>query len=223
MSQRQEATQELLYFIDRFAPGSNNKAIYEDYLKNLSDKEFDVFMQSLDSGETTLSLFIPNLSEHAISMENNLSIAEELGHDFFQHLLLTDPLTGQVTKTPVKHMVIDLPLRRQAQMLYKKMSIPENNKVVDERSGQPTGPSKGSRMSYPELQVNAAKGLDSMILEMIKFRGGDVKAYNAMNKSIAQTGEASLDNIVSREPTTVKAKQTLSVYLKAMHLDNNLI
>jgi hypothetical protein len=119
-------------------------------------------------------------------------------------------------------MVIDLPLRRQAQMLYEKMSIPENNRVVDERSGQATGPSKGASLSYPELQVNAAKGLDNMILELIKFRGGDVKAYNAMNRSILDTGEASLNEIAAKEKTTVKSVQTLGVYLKAMMLDSNL-
>lgn len=222
--QRRLATRELLYFIDRFLPGSDNRKIYEKRLKAMTDDEFESFISRLESEEEILALFVPNLSEHSISIANNLNIAKELGHDFFHHLYLTDAQTGQVVKTPAKHMVIDLPVRRQAQMLYKKMSIPEHNQAVDERSGQPSasGGSKGARMSYPELQVNAAKGLDKSIVELIKFRGGDVKAFNAMNRSIMETGEASLDEITAREPTTVKSRQTLNVYLKAMHLDNNL-
>jgi hypothetical protein len=222
MSARQAATEELLHFIDQFAPGSANRAIYEERLGKMSDAEFEAFMTRLENEEEILSLFVPNLSEHKVSIKRNFEIAEQLDHQFFQHLYLTDPTTGQVVKTPTKHLVIDLMLRRQAQMLYKKMSVPENNQAVDERSGQATGPSKGSRMSYPELQVNAAKGLDQSVLELIKFRGGDVKAFNAMNRSILETGEASLESISAREPTTVKATQTLSVLLKSAHLDNNL-
>jgi len=222
MSPRQRATNELLYFIDQFAPGSDNRDIYERRLNQMTNQEFTDFMSRLESGEDVLALFIPNLSKHSLSLKRNFQIAKKLDYPLFQHLHLTDPKTGQVYKTPIKHLVIDLPLRRQAQMLYKKMSIPENNQAVDERSGQPTGPSKGARVSYPELQVNAAKGLDNMVLELIKFRGGDVKAFNAMNRSIQETGDASLEEINAREPTNVKASQTLSVFLKAMHLQNNV-
>jgi hypothetical protein len=222
MTPREKATAELLYFIDRFAPGSPNREIYEKRLTNMSNREFDAFIERLENGQETLALFIANLSEHKLDITRNFEIAEELGHEFFQHLLLTDPQTGQVVKTPAKHLVMVLPLRRQAQMLYKKVSIPENNQAVDERSGQPTGPSKGASISYPELQVNAAKGLDKMVLELIKYRGGDTRAFNAMNRSILETGEASLDEITTQDPADVKSTQTLDVMLKAMHLNSNL-
>jgi len=219
MTPREKATNELLYFIDQFAPGSNNRDIYEKRLNNLTNAEFGELMDRLASGEEVLALFIPNLSEHQLNLKRNLKIAKQLGVELFEHLYLTDPQTGQVYKTPIRHLVVDLPLRRQVQMLYKKMSVPEHNQAVDERSGQATGPSKGARISYPELQVNAAKGLDNMVLELIKYRGGDEKAYNAMNRSILETGDASLEEINARGPTTVKATQTLSVFLKSMHLD----
>lgn len=222
MSNREAATRELLHFIDRFAPGSDNTRIYENMLAKLTDEEFEAFMVALETEEETLALFVANLGQHKLSLERNLEIADELDYELFQHLLLTDPHTGQVTKTVTKHLVVLLPLRRQVQMLWKKMSIPETNSVVDERSGQATGSSKGSRLSYPELQVNAAKGLDNMVLELIKFRGGDEKAYNAMNRQIMETGEASLESITATLPSKVKATQTLSVLLKAMHLSNNL-
>lgn len=218
MTPREKATQELLYFIDKFAPGSDNRDIYERRLNQMTNDEFVEFIARLESGEDVLALFIPNLSKHPLSLKRNLKIAKELDYSLFQYLYLTDPQTGQTYKTPTKHMVVDLPLRRQAQMLYKKMSVPKDNQQVDERSGQRSG-DKGARMSYPELQVNAAKGLDNMVLELIKFRGGDEKAFNAMNRSILETGDASLESIAAREPTTVKSTQTLAVFLKSMHLD----
>jgi len=218
MSPRQRATREILYFIDRILPGSANKSIYEKRLKAMQDDEFEALIERLESGEETLALFCANLDEHKLDLQRNMEVGDELGHSFFQRLTLTDPDTGQEYETTVPHMVVDLPLRRQAQMLYKKMSIPEDNQSVDERSGQASNASKGSSLSYPELQVNAAKGLDRMTLELIKYRGGDVKAFNAMNRSITETGEASMDEISAREPTNVKSSQTLGVFFKAMHI-----
>ena len=222
MTPRESATAELLYFIDRFLPGSNNRTIYETRLDAMSDGEFDVYMTKLESGDDVVSLFAPNLSENKLNIQRNFEIARELGHEFFQYLYLTDAQTGQVVKTPVKHLMVVLPLRRQAQMLYSKISVPDHNQAIDERSGQPTGPSKGASISYPELQINAAKGLDNMVLELIKYRGGDTKAFNAMNRSILETGGASLDAINTQSDGAVKATQTLDVMLKAMHINSNL-
>lgn len=222
MSNRKEATAELLYFIERLAPDSGNRGIYEKRLKKMTDSEFAAFMERLYTEEETLALFIANLGESSVDVEQMFDVAKEVGHEFFQRVWITDPETGQVKLTPIPHMVVHLPLRRQAQMLYKKVSIPESNRVVDERSGQATGESKGARVSYPELQVNAAKGLDNSILEMIKFRGGDERSYTAMNRSIMETGEASLESIHALEPSAVKANQTLRAYLRGMHLKANL-
>jgi len=219
---REAATRELLYFIDRFIPGSDNKAIYEKRLNQWSDEEFDDYMNNLASGKETLALFAANNSPHKLDILNLYSVADELNYKLFQHLDLTDPITGQVVRTNVPHLVLRLPLRRQVQMLYKKMSIPEDDDTVDERTGQATGESKGARVSYPELQVNAAKGLNKSIIEMLKFRGGDEKAYNAMNRAIMETGGVSMDTISSMLPSKVKATQTLSVMFKSAHLNTNL-
>ncbi|MNC31219.1 hypothetical protein D3C75_795330 [compost metagenome] len=108
-------------------------------------------------------------------------------------------------------------------MLAKKRSIPGSNHVVDERSGQASGDSKGSRLSGPEIQVNVSKGLNTAVLELVKFRGGDAEAYNQMNRQIMETGEASLTSIMAETPSIVKSNKTLSVYLSSMMLRNNLV
>jgi hypothetical protein len=78
-------------------------------------------------------------------------------------------------------------------------------------------------MSAPEIQVNLSKGLFNVITEFLKFRGGDETAYNQMNRAIMESGEASLDTIMSNFDTMAKSNKSLSVYLKAMHLQNNLV
>lgn len=220
---RKAAEKEALYFIELFLPGSDNVKIYKEMFERMSDKDFGEWITRLESGEEIMALYAPNLVGPQLTIEQIFKVADELEYELFQHLILTDPQTGQVYKTPNKHMVGLVPFRRQVQMLVKKASIPDSNHIIDERTGQPTGDSKGARLSAPEIQVNASKGVNKMILEWIKFRGGDGKAYDAMNRSIIETGDASMDSIMAESNTIVKSNKTLSVYLKAMHLDNNLV
>ena len=114
-----------------------------------------------------------------------------------------------------------LPLKRQAQFLIEKIAIPEDNYSVNNLTGQPTGKSKGSTISNPELQILNALQLDKSAIEMIKMRGGDLIAFNAMNNQIYETGTSSIEAIDSLG-TSVKAVQSLSTILTAMHLSNTL-
>jgi len=221
MTNRKAAQELILKYVDKLLPGSPNRARYEELFAGMSDKQFDQFMQHLESGEASLSIISPNLTKDRLDLKRNLKIAEELGHDFFQRLVLTDPTTGVSYLTPLKYMVVDLPVRRQVQLLQKKATIPESNKHIDELSGQSTGASKGSKISFPELQVLFAQNLESTITELIKFRGGDTKGFNSMNRSIYETGGASIEHL-AQAGTKVKSVTTLSTLLKAMHLDNTL-
>jgi hypothetical protein len=221
MGNRKAATEYLLKWIERLMPGGPSPAIYEAQLKAMSNKDFDELMHRLANGEEVLWIIAPNLADSKLDTGRNLKIAEELGHEFFEYLWLTDHITGLTYKTTIKYLVVDLPLRRQQQMLQKKISIPEDNRHVDELSGQPTGPSKSARVSFPELQVLFAQSMDKSLTELIKVRGGDEKAFRAMNARIIETGGCSIDSIAAAG-TKVKSTQTLAVLLKAMHLQSTL-
>ncbi len=220
---RKQTEKEALHFIDMFLPGSPNRQLLADSFKRMDDEEFAKWIDNLENETEYVTLFAPNLAAQTLSIARNYEIAEALGFELFQQLKLTDQSTGQVYLTPNKHLIGMLPLRRQVQMLAKKMSIPGSNHVVDERSGQASGDSKGSRLSGPEIQVNVSKGLKLSVLELVKFRGGDAEAYNQMNRQILETGEASLSSIMADSPSIVKSNKTLSVYLSSMMLRNNLV
>ena len=222
MGNRKAATAELLKMIDRLLPGSENATLYKDRLATMTDDDFEAFIGRLETGEEILSLIAPNLSEHKLSLENNLALAKEWKHEFFEQLWLTDPTTGVVYLTPVKYLVVDLPVRRQQQLLFEKMSIPKDNRRVDENTGQPAGDSHGASLSFPEVQTLYAQGIDQSIEELFKFRGGDIKGMQAMNRQVIETGSVSLASL-RRVRTVVKSTETLSTLLKAMHLDNNLV
>jgi len=218
---RTAAQNVILENIEKLLPGSANTQMYKDLFASMSDKEFDSFMTQIKEGSACLAVIAPNLSETKLSVERNLDLAEELGHQFFERVWI-DPGNGEAPYlSQVPYLVVDLPLRRQAQLHVKKVSIPEDTRSIDDYTGQPTGKSKGSKVSYPEIQILAAHGLDRSLEELLKFRGGDVKGFDAMNTAIARTGGVSMDSIRALG-TTVRSTQTLSTLLKAMHLENTL-
>jgi hypothetical protein len=221
MKNRKETQEFIIANIDALMPGSDNKKIYEDLFANMDDEQFDAFMKAVESGEKKLAIIAPNFGKQRLSVERNLGLAKKLGHNFFERIWIEG--TGDVPTylTPIPYMVVDIPLRRQAQLLVKKISIPEDNKTVDNLSGQPTGASKGSKISYPELQVLAAMKLDNCTTEMLKYRGGDMGGFVAMNKMISRNGGVSLKSI---EPyaTGVESTRTLKSFLTSMHLENTL-
>lgn len=219
---RKAAEAELINVIESILPGSENTRIYQDIFKVMNDTDFDQWMKDLDSGARYLAIIAPEKSEPSLSVERNLDLAEKWGHNFFERIWM-DPQNGSpayLSNDP--YLVCDLTLKRQAQFLIKKISIPEDNRSVDTLTGQPTGKSKGSKISWPELQILAALGgFDETIAEFMKFRGGDLQGFNAMNDMIYRTGGVSLSAIGSLG-TKVKAVQSLSTLLTSMHLVDSL-
>ena len=218
---RKEAEEFILKYIDKLCPGGENTKIYSDLFVNMSDVEFERFVLGIETGSIRLAVIAPNFGKSKLDTKRNLDLAKELGHQFFERIWIEGQGDDPTYLTPIPYMVVDIPLRRQAQLLVKKISIPDNNKTVDELTGQPTGASKGSKISYPETQIMAAMGLDSCLVEMLKYRGGDLGGFNAMNKMISRSGGVSLKGI---EPyaTGVESTKTLKTYLTGMHLDNTI-
>lgn len=195
--------------------------MYKDLFASMDDKTFDEFMGALEDGTKRLAIIAPNLSEQKLSIDRNLKLAEELGHQFFEKIWIDSGNEVPPYLSPIPYLIVDLPLRRQAQLLEKKISIPEDNNSVDDFTGQPTGKSKGSKISYPETQILSALDLNANLTELLKYRGGDVKGFDAMNNAISNTGGVSLKSIESLG-TRVKSTETLSTLLTSMHLSNTL-
>lgn len=209
----------ILEYIEKLMPGSENPQIYQELFASMDDAAFDVWIQKLELGENRLAIIAPNLHDSRLTIDNNLKLADELGHNFFEKLRIDNGNDIPPYFTPIPYLVVDLPLRRQAQLLAKKISIAEDTKSVDDFTGQPTGKSKGSKISYPEMQILAALNLDSNTIEMMKYRGGDEKGFDALNTSISKTGGVSL-TALGKLGTKVKATQTLGIMLNCMHLSN---
>ncbi len=220
LGRRKEAEKVILEGLTALDPSGKNTQLTKSFFESMSDEQFDDYIKAIEEERAYVGLVYETMGKNGISTENNLKVAEAWGHSFFQKLILTDPVTGQTYETPLPYPVVDLPVRRQVQMLKEKISIPEDNRHFDDYTDQPTGISKGGGISLPETLVLYSAGLSQSLTEMIKYRGGDLKAMNAMDRAIAEQGDASMESI-SRFGTRVKSTVTMSILLKGMHLDNN--
>ena len=212
----------ILKRVEQMAPGGPTPQIYRDLFAKLDDDQFHTFMMQLKNKQFRLPIIAPNMSKHPLTAENALALAKEMGHEFRQHIWI-NPNDGVTPayKTNKRYFVLDMPYRRQAQIQEKKVRIPRHNRSIDDLTGQPAGESKGSTLSSPELQVLAALDLPELITELIKYRGGDVKGFDAMTDMIAKTGQVSTQSI-KHLAGGVESTKVLSTYLNCMHLSNTL-
>lgn len=217
---RIEAEKSVLADLLEIDPSGVNSELMKNFFSHMDDKQFDDYVKAIEEEKDFIPVVMENLTGVRITTENNLEVAKKWGYKFFQRVWCSDPVTGHVYLSGPEYLIIHLPVRRQIQTLLNKISTPEDNKHVDELTDQPTGVSKGSSMSFPEILVLYAQGFDKAILELIKFRGGDVKLMNEMDKRIRDTGGVTMDSLPTGR-SRVKSTLTLSALLKGMHFENN--
>lgn len=199
-------------------PSHKMTELYTQHFASLSDSAFEQMVTLIESEEMVLPLILPILGDTQISVERNLALGKKWGYEFHQHLILTDPTDPSVTiETPEKYLVADIFVRRQAQTLDGKRSIPKDTNQVDDLTGQVTGASKGSALTKPELHVMDFHNLENCIMELLKPRGGDLASWEAMDRAIMETGEVDLNDVddgVSR----AKSTETLNTWFKGAHI-----
>lgn len=202
-------------------PGNKNPDIYKDYFSRLDDNQFDALLDRMEKDDESFPFYHPNFTGNNIDLEHLIKLIEQEGGAFMEQIHMVDFETGMKFLTPIKYPILRLPLRIQQQKLQKKMSVPKDNRHVDDLTGQPTTESKGSAISYPEIQILYAMGLNKTMEELIKVRGGDEKAFREYNNEIIATGGVNIGAITSKK-TKVKSTQVVGCILTAMMLTNNL-
>lgn len=214
---RKKAEAMILAFIKDMDTSGYNLEQYKTILKGMSDKDFDNWMKKIRDGEQTLVMFSPLYNSSGITTENNLEVSKKYNIPLFEKLVFTNEEGIPDHKSTIEYLVVDLPIRRQSQNVVKKASIPENNKVIDSLTYQPTGDSKGAAISYPELQVLIGMGLDNSINELIRYRGGDKGGFSAYNAMINRYGSVN-QKTIKDYTTGVESTKTLKSILLAQHL-----
>lgn len=222
MSNRKKATDFIVNMMKEIIPGDTfNSDLKKKQLNALSDEEFKKFMEDVRDGKEWITFYAPNLDTLKVDIDNNIRVGKMLGHNFFDRLWWVDPVTGRRTLSIHESFIVDIIVRRQSQLQSSKESIPLDNKARDDISGQVTSDSKGSKLSYPEVQTLLVQELECAIVEMIKFRGGDLEALREMELQIMQTGTADYDSLMQLG-SRAKIIDVMGAYLEAMHLRHNL-
>ena len=217
---RKAAEQVLFKQLALLDKSGRNLAYYKEELAKLDDTQFDQWIQGLEREDFFVHLAVPNFEGQGLTYEELLAAGDKLGHSFFERLWLTDRSTGQTYLTPYEYMVIVITLRRQSQSLMTKMSVAPDNSHIDTLSGQPTGESKTSRLSFIEMQFLRNQGMDRAVEELMKARS-DIRALNILDNQIIVSGSGSLD-APGLDDVRVKSVDTLASFLQAAHLDNTL-
>jgi hypothetical protein len=213
--------QYILKQIARIESGNPTIEFYRKKFAEMSDKDIGELVVKLEKEEFYLPFYRENMNEKAPDIEAWLALAEELGAEIFAKLWVEDNVTGEVSLTPHEYWVAMLPGRRQLQYLVDKMTIAEDNTVRDALTGQVTGDSKGSSISYAQLNTLEPRGFDNSILEMVKMRGGDIEASRAYNRMIINTGGVKLGPIMELN-SRPGATDTLDAFLGGMHFETTL-
>lgn len=223
MGDRKSTEALILKYVDKIAPGGENKKLYEELFKGMNNKQFDAFMTNLKNKTSTLCVIAPLDSpiSKKITVKNNIKVGKELGYDFFQHVIVKGDGDKPPYKSPNKYLVYKLPFRRAAQTLSKKISIPKDSKSIDLATGQVTGSSQASKLTYPEIQMLTGMGLDKSLKELLKNRGGDIKSQNAMMNLLYKYGKVDDATLKQYEDKVISAK-TLINYWRASHIKTTL-
>ena len=224
---RKKVEEYILTWIKKITQDENNVNLYKDLFKSMNNEEFDKFMESLKNGRI-LQIIVPpdSKTDRNIDVKRNIKLGKELGVEFYQHLIY-GPGGGFPTKvkTPIKFIVVDSPLRRLRQTVEKGISVSKDIKHIDILTGQVVGESQASKITLPELQLLNGMGVKDILVEFLKFRGGDLGANRAMMNYLMRYGTASM-NVLKAYAEGVVSTKTLKAYFNAIHLkvskDNQL-
>ena len=216
-AERKEAQDIILAFLKEFDQSGMNTDHYKGMFDKMSDKEFHELAESVVTEEIVLPVHVPHFAKQGITVDNNIALGYKYGVPLKEKVMITGAEVPD--HSPIyEYILMDLPIRRQSQNLTKKISVPDNNKVIDYTTYQPTGDSKGSSLSYPELSVVLdGLGLKHTVEELTRFRGGDIGGFRAYNAAAAQVGSINLSGLYPFT-TGVESTKVVKSYLLGMHL-----
>lgn len=215
---RQKCQKEIMKFLKELDSSGMNCEKYEKIFEEMSDGDFDDYMKGVADETKAFIIFAPIYKSNAITTENNIKLAEKYNLPLFERIEVTNHPNMPDYTSFQDFLLMDLPIKRQAQNIVTKCSIPENNRTIDYLTYQPTGESKGSKFSLPELNSLIAMGLHNSVEELSRYRGGDRGGFRAYNASINQLGSVRL-SAISPYLTGVESTKAIRGILMGMHLE----
>lgn len=217
---RKGAEEFILGFMQKLTKGGYNKTIYEGLFKRMNNEQFKEFIDTLDNGGS-LCVWIDNFDvKESLNWDNLLKVCSEYGFDPETRLVFRDKDTGIKTISPVKYVVGIAEVRKQRQLLMKKLGYSKDDSKIDDLTGQVIGDSRGGGLSNPEVGVLAELGLTKTVQELYNVKGGDLAALKAYKNELITTGTTTMEGSL-RQGDGVKSLKTVQSIFRGRMLDNN--
>ena len=211
---RKDAEKYILDIVTQIDPSGINASLYEKRFKEMSDDEFDVFMNEIENG--TNSIMINASGDATISHDRNLDILDKMGAKVLQKVTIEKD--GYKIKPNVEYLILTCPFRRAAQHIKKNFSVHKHLKTRNANTGQVTGDSKAGSITYPEAHLINAMGLKNIARELLGDRGGDIYASHAYASLLFKNGR-----VTSEEMKLYRTKTGGALYIKALFKAKHLL
>lgn len=210
----------VLSTVQRMDPSGDNTRRWQNIFASMSDKQFGEFIEHLKKKECQLNIVMPNMKK-VPKIADLVNAANFIGLELSHRIWLPDRTRpGKKFLTNEKYLVLELPIRRAQQELDKKRQVPSRDTHVDALTGQVIMDDKACHLSTPEIQALSTRGLNTVLSELVKVRGGDVIAYGDFKRQLEESGGARLDSLDPR--TRARSGVIAHVLLESMMFENNL-
>ena len=218
MTDKRKKVQEyILKHVGAMDPEGTNVKYYTDLFKKLSDAEFDTWMKNIKAGKDVLKFYSANVT-NKLTVRTLADAAKDLGIELFERIRMWDEATQTYYLTPNKYFVVPMHVRRMSQFVDHKLSVAEGDHRIDLMSGQPVKPDQAGSISQVEIQTLFSRGLTNTILELIKYRGGDVVAFAEYKRELEEQGRTT---VARNTGSVVRSAVIFDVLMSGVHIESN--
>lgn len=195
----------------------HNIGLISNLIDSLSDKELDILIEDLSTGKVVLPLVVPNGS--TIDYEDLLATTKKRKVNLHKKIITIDG--NKRTKGRIPRLVMEVPVKKLAQLVDKKRSIADDQHSVNHLTGQVTGASKSMSITNPELSLWAGNGMYAGTKEATKYRGGDINSKLVIEK-LAESGMEITQETLEKYSSGPEVNNTVKQLLLGMHIDAHI-
>lgn len=204
-------------------PSGANTKYYHDKWDNVSDKEFDKWVQWLDCLEHNFYWETIEYKRDA-KLENIVKAAEAFNIPLYERVAVPylNGTEDNVVVTPDPVPVGWIHVKRLPQTIHHKNSGSTSITKRNMKTGQVTGEDKNGRITDVETYALTSYGAEESLKELLGFRSDDEAAKNQAYADLMNEGVVYLNRLQS-SPEDKAAINTLDVYYTSAGMKTNII